>query len=158
MSASAIALDAIISLLILQLGDSRYFQREKAHKALAALLPLSATQLERALSHSDMEVRGRAWLLVRPHIRAKIAKQAYALRDPFPWLCLHCPFEQCYWVDLAAKQGTSGGGPDWQNYRDGCRLWAAERLIRGATVQEVERQLEWMAREEVAWRERYLQR
>lgn len=149
---SALALDAVISLLILQLGDSRYSAREKAHRALAVLAPLSATQLERATSHPDMEVRRRAWQIAKPYIQTKVERQAFGLRERWPWLYLESTYEVWYWIECATKRWViHRGGPEWAEYRAAAKLYARHLMLSGSSAVNVEEVMQKMDLEEQRW-------
>lgn len=146
----------LIALLITQLGHSRYRYREAASRALTILAPAALTQLKIATAHADAEVSRRAWLIYRPQHEAECERIAFGLRPHTPWLHLHDNWEQQYWLEGASKRGAASGGPNWTNYRLAAKLWAARRLIDGATVCEVQAEFERMQHDEDDWIARYM--
>ena len=150
-------LHGFVALLISQLGHNSYLERAKASKALQPLAHVAAAQLEHAVKHHhDAEVRHRAWQIWKPLHEERVEKLAFSLREKHPWICLPDSYQEWYYREQAVKRwNVMDTGPEWLGYRFATKLYVRDRLMAGATVKEVQTELDGMAAEELEWVRRY---
>jgi hypothetical protein len=130
-----------------------------AHQRLRTLLPIAGPTLVHLRNHPDAEIASRVSHLYEEWAW-QVADNIRPSNWPYtPWidsLPKEYP-ERSYAIDLylatvATKPGLAGNGPPhWNNYRTATKRFIVTLLLEEASVEDVRRLLDTMAKYEKAW-------
>lgn len=144
-----------------RLGHPSFRAREAAHRALAGLGRLALPALERSSKrHPSAEVRARCRALLAPYAWELAYRDAGRLRAKLPWIDarLHTGgWEEPvivgweHYLALAGRAGVRGLPPDYAEYREATRLWAAAQLVQRRPGAEIDATLDLLAVMEGDW-------
>ena len=155
---SAALTDAVLSILVLQLGSDRWADRDRSHRILASLAPIAIHQLDAGTHHRDAEIAKRCQQLLAPFAQSRAEKTAFALRTHWPWLSMPCETAIEYdFLERARARWPEvvGGGPDFADWRLATKLWVVHRLLAGDPVMLIQYELTRMVADETAWKKIY---
>lgn len=167
MNISVLIAEALLSVLIADLGATRFRTRESAHRNLHALGDLTAPLLAKNLAHPEPEVRSRCRRLLADFGQRWAWRTAGTLfhgrATRHPWVCFGSYESEQSEVWLLAAwerlhpavpwETWDGGGWDdsWHGYRVATRCWLSARLLAGFDAELLRFDLAAMADAETVW-------
>lgn len=153
---NGLSLTLYLIALVLQLGSSRWAEREAATTALAAVGELARPVLAMALAEPDLEPRRRAERLLAELDRRRV--DTLCPGDRWPWIDM-LPDG---WTDRSqtihgylVRVGYPSQGWPWTDYREATRLWVCDQLQAGADPDRLREMLRGMATREAEWHARH---
>ena len=159
-------IEAIVSLLILQLGDNIYAKREKAHQVLTRLVPYASHhQFELALKDPDPEIGRRALMIYRPIFEKRMEVFGSSLLKSFPWFKImdssgnwsYFGMEMDMWRARAVEKWKlpfpDASDGEFQSYRAACKLWVIVQLQGRKSIEDIRNTLEALERYEKEWKD-----
>jgi hypothetical protein len=151
---------AQVESLIRQLGDERFAVRSAAHSRLEQILQsdrgcLHRPQVEKALTHKDLEIVRRAALLLEDYFN--VQPTGYPV---LPWIDMLPSGEANrqgiidQTLGRARAVGCWGHNADWPDYRYATYLYTSELLRQGHSRKQVREILDRMVHQEREYREK----
>lgn len=124
------------------LADDDWHVREAGSAVLAAVGQPAEPTLRHLVAGDDPEAARRAGVVLRSLVERQLPDLLAAVRasiadvyPAWPWLD-SLPGDEWTVCAYVAAAGGGGSGPDWTGYREATRLYVADLLRRGATVEE----------------------